>query len=1233
MRTWLVRLGIGTGALLALVLVLALVIPLFVDWNRYKSQIADAFHDSSGLDLVMGGDLSVSIVPSLSVTLRDISVSNPPGSDEPLLASADALSVRLSWLPLLRGAVDISRIDLVRPTILVEKRADGRMGWEATKNASAPAAGTEPPADTASAGAEKPQSASSVPDLGIASLRLKDGTVRYVDRTDGTSHTLSDVNVEASIWLVSAPSSVRGTFTWNGLPLSVDASVERLLGDNNGAFKARLGLGSEKDLVVLDGTMTGTRPKTPVSGSVTISARHAGQTLREVFQALKVPAPALPEATDGPFRASATVQADPGSLALNDLQLTLGETRFDGTANLRTGKTPALTLSLEAAHVDLDSLLAFPATAPAKGAPARPGTPDAASSAPGPEGPEAPAQKASPLALPTGFEATVSLAAAEALYRAQPIRNVQINARLTSAGTLDISTLSADLPGSTGVRAKGNVTNTKDGATLALGIGAASGDPRALLGWLGVDLSSIPADRLRTLSLQTVVSGTPADIRIRDTRLALDEITVTGAADFRPGPRPALGLRLAADTVNMDAWLPGMAKGTGATSTTSATGTPKDSASRTAGSAPAAPLLAGLGMLNGLDANVDVSVGTLKALESTFSGVALKGTLSDGVLTLAKPSGYSRGIGGTSLSLSGGLRGFGGEPVFEDTALTVTAPGADALFAIARRFDSSLQTPEGLPEGPVSVGATLKGTLARLGIGAQVSIGGVRLGASGVLDTGDKSQTATHDLDIRLEAQDLTRLARLAGSTYTPAGPTGALKATSKVRVHMTAKGAPARIELPDLNVTLGPNALGAALVVNLAAERPDITGSLAIDSLNLDALLPAGGKSGASSASSGGKHGANPGPGSKGGKGAEHWSSAPLGLEAALGALDADIGVKARSVTVADMTLNDLDTRVVLRNAALSIPSLRGGFHGGTIDGALSVLTRPGTSATLNASVANVVVSQFLESTAEGGGIMAARLDLKAAGESTRALVESLNGAGTLDLGKLDLTLRKGGKGGVLRSVLEVISALNGLGGGAGAGANPVTVSSVFSIANGVVSLEPPVSLTSPLYSGAMGGSIDLPRWAISTSGDFTLSPTFLGALARKLPVKIPESVTVGVSGSLDSPNISLGSLGLGGGSLEDGLKAGISDKVGERLERKVDKVLPGAGGLVNELLGGKERRQPDNAPATPGNGDTGDAGDGTGDTGASTAPRDGQGAEDRPSGRPALEDAARGLLRGLGR
>ncbi|KRE89361.1 hypothetical protein ASG87_03200 [Frateuria sp. Soil773] len=131
------------GVLLALVVVLVLVVALF-DWNRLKPVINDKVSQAIGRPFTINGDLSVAwrrdasagwlhaLVPWPEFTARQIAIGNPAWAGQPQFARLDALRFRVSPLPLLAHRIVVPSLQLVHPTIDLERDKQQRATWDFT---------------------------------------------------------------------------------------------------------------------------------------------------------------------------------------------------------------------------------------------------------------------------------------------------------------------------------------------------------------------------------------------------------------------------------------------------------------------------------------------------------------------------------------------------------------------------------------------------------------------------------------------------------------------------------------------------------------------------------------------------------------------------------------------------------------------------------------------------------------------------------------------------------------------------------------------------------------------------------------------------------------------------------------------------------------------------------------------------------------------------------------------
>ena len=189
-------------AIVSLVIVLAaavLVVPSLIDWNGYKPEIQAAARDATGRELKIQGDLSMSILPTPTLSVADVSLANVEGATTANMASLDSLDVSVALFPLLSGDIRVTSVTLVKPVITLEKLPDGRANWEFDSG------------ENAEAGAGDPSSnAGDAPALAIDEAVIEDGQLVYRDATTGAEHILSDINLEISAGGLQGPFEIDG---------------------------------------------------------------------------------------------------------------------------------------------------------------------------------------------------------------------------------------------------------------------------------------------------------------------------------------------------------------------------------------------------------------------------------------------------------------------------------------------------------------------------------------------------------------------------------------------------------------------------------------------------------------------------------------------------------------------------------------------------------------------------------------------------------------------------------------------------------------------------------------------------------------------------------------------------------------------------------------------------------------------------------------------------------------
>lgn len=757
------------------VVALAVVLPMaLVDEAAIKREIARAVENRTGRTLEIQGDLSFSLLPTPRLSAEGVRLANWPDSAEPWMVEVAKVSATLSPLDLLGGEFVARTIELDRPRVLLERRA-GRANWNFVPSGQLPdrvgvrSGGLISAANAQSADADDDR-------FGFRRLSVHGGRLAYRDAGGGRSVDVDAVRLDLDADGSAGPFRGNGSASIGGRAIAFDGDSGRIQGGRAVPIhlNARTGgLAAKFDGLLLRETDAGAVFK----ASAEISAADAAAVLGE----WGVAAPA--QISGRPFALGGQLRLDAASGDFEEGQLRLGPANAAAGAHWTLdGPRPRVSLRLAARALDLDAWAAQRAVAVPGFALV------AAASA---------AEPAAPLALPLPKDVDVAfdLSAASVLWRGQAAQSVVAEGEV-SRGDLVLNQVSAELPGAAQVRAFGFVGTAM--RSLDLTVQASAANLRGVLDWLGADVSGVPSDRLRRAGLAAQISGGKDDLlRVRDIDLALDASRAKGALDLRWGPRPAFGLSLAVDQLNLDAYRPQPTRPV-------ASAAPARATPAVAGDLPPAPA-----PWQGFDANLDLSVGRLTVGGQPLDRVSAKGAWQGGVLDLATLSADLGGAG--HLRGSGKIRTIGeGAPRFEAVKADVTTPRADRLLGLLP-FDAPAFT---LDWRALTATLAADGPLADLKLDASARLGDVSANLSGRFD-GVKGRPAA-DGELRLASPTLGALARAFGGDLAPE-----LANKGKVSVVAPIAARDTGYAVPALAVSAGDIAISGSAEVRTDGPRP----------------------------------------------------------------------------------------------------------------------------------------------------------------------------------------------------------------------------------------------------------------------------------------------------------------------------------------------------------------------------------------------------------------------------
>ncbi|MEO0443249.1 MAG: AsmA family protein [Pseudomonadota bacterium] len=187
------------GLLLLSGLSAILLIPRLVDTNTFRQQLVAQVKQQTGLELIIDGELSLSVFPWLGIEAQGIRLAQPSFIEhaEPILAVGQ-MAIRVRLVPLLNKQIDIDRIIMQSPKITYVVDKQGRTSLDTLKqntaqpnpNASKPTGETESPVNTG-------KTADPARVFAIAGIDISDGQLTYNDQSQNSIQRIEQLNIHS----------------------------------------------------------------------------------------------------------------------------------------------------------------------------------------------------------------------------------------------------------------------------------------------------------------------------------------------------------------------------------------------------------------------------------------------------------------------------------------------------------------------------------------------------------------------------------------------------------------------------------------------------------------------------------------------------------------------------------------------------------------------------------------------------------------------------------------------------------------------------------------------------------------------------------------------------------------------------------------------------------------------------------------------------------------------------
>ena len=1092
------RILIAVAAVLVLVAGGVLAAPEFIDWNRYRGAISAQVEQVVGHRVIIAGDIDFAVLPHPALSASGVHIVNPDEATAADLASVAAIEIRVAFVPLLRGDIQVRQVILVNPVVDLEILPSGQPNWSLV--GADGAEGASPFAGGLAQG------------LSFDSFITQNATVTFRDPANGIVETFDAVNAEITADSLAGPFYADGAFTVRGIPFAFNLATGDFGLGRPTALRIDMSNPKSGNLAGFTGAWENKNDSKRLTGSLRVEGTNFAGTLRDLFRAWETVPPKTP-GLGVAFSVQTKTVWTPGELVFNDVNAKLGEITGTGAVNMATGPSPRFDGTLAISRVDLDALLARADT-------------------------EAPSVETvlgirPTFSVPQGLTGSLVVGVEAVSYNGRSARRIDLAADVAN-GVIGISRASALLPGVTEITASGTVRPADGLAQFDGDVTGRSDNLRDLMGWLGQDFPDIPADRLRTLAFEGKLRARRDLLQAYGFDLRFDTTRVSGAAAYAFRERPAFSIDIAVDRVDLDSYrrrvLPVGALGAGGGATPDPV--PQQ---QVADAGDVEGQTAPWAVLNSFDSDIKIGLAELVFNEEQVKGIALDLGLLNGAMTVREAA--VSDLAGAALSLTGIAGGFdsriggGGnikvtaddptglahlagidlgpsgsrlgplvfngsvdgdqdrlvvdvgmmadgaelwvrgtlgalaEDLTMDVAYGVAHPNfPDLAQALAWR---GLATGAQVLDGPVSLRGTAAGTLLNLQIGVTGALAGADVGVVGTMAWSDRiayslQASVTHDHAAVV----------LAGFGMGPGNDPD----FGPLQLRGAVDGDGQQLTISGLQATIGPTDFTGTANLGFGSDLLRMGATVAATELDLAAFFPR-----------------IAGPGATDdGDIRRNWSVEPIDFSV-VEAANLDLNLTAETLDGFGLAFTDASLSVRTANGVLAVDDFHGNGLGGAVAVALTVTNGavPSLEGTLDLAGADLsMLPGFGWDFGVPSGTANAHFDLKTVGASERELVANLEGSVSLEAadGMLEgFSLANfNGRFAGIKDVAELNALMQPA---MRSGQTPfVTLRAEAAIRQGVIEFE---QLAADLPFGIVEttGEIDLPRRRASFDLEFLLT------------------------------------------------------------------------------------------------------------------------------------------------
>ncbi|MEQ1621938.1 MAG: AsmA family protein [Methylococcales bacterium] len=208
-------------AIILLVIIAIISVPIFVDPNRYKPEIAAALKEQTGRELIIEGNIEFALFPSLGLTTGVMSVSNASGFDAQSFIKVAASHVSIDLLSLVfEKKIAINEIELKGLVLNLVRNGLANNWDDLFKTASKASISPSKPS------AQSMPAEDSLALLAVGRISITDSQIRWQDLQAGDEWLVKDVNLETEAFRFNEPTNIKLSLLAGNVKTGFSAAIK-----------------------------------------------------------------------------------------------------------------------------------------------------------------------------------------------------------------------------------------------------------------------------------------------------------------------------------------------------------------------------------------------------------------------------------------------------------------------------------------------------------------------------------------------------------------------------------------------------------------------------------------------------------------------------------------------------------------------------------------------------------------------------------------------------------------------------------------------------------------------------------------------------------------------------------------------------------------------------------------------------------------------------------------------